>query len=89
MSDQDPQSRNAARIRVSCFIDRRILDSIVIQIETEIPHYKVHKDHWGADILLRDQLKSLRDVAAKVVRKEVVRKGRKNNNQTGDGGLAQ
>lgn len=63
-----PGMQHAYRF-VLYFIDQHTLDLIVIQIENQIPHYKVHQDHWGADILLRDQLKSLRDVAAKVAKK--------------------
>ncbi|KAJ3735320.1 hypothetical protein DFJ43DRAFT_1151484 [Lentinula guzmanii] len=63
LTDQDSQSKNAARAR----------------IEHEIPHLKLHEDHWGADILLRDQLKSMKDVANKVSRRE-----RRKNNEASD-----
>ena len=43
---------------------------LVLQIESEIPHFKQHEDHWGADILLRDQLKSMRDVIKKKEKKQ-------------------
>lgn len=47
------------------------------QIESEIPGFKNHEDHWGADILLRDQLKSMRDSNNK-------RKKRKNDEKDDD-----
>jgi len=54
LSEQDTKCRDEARSR----------------IEAEIPHFKHHEDHWGADILLRDQLKSMRDVNNKKGKKK-------------------
>ena len=35
-----------------------------------IPEYKNHEDHWGADLFLRDQLKSMRDIHNKKEKKK-------------------
>ncbi|KAJ3724207.1 hypothetical protein DFJ43DRAFT_1157903 [Lentinula guzmanii] len=45
LSEQEPKSRDEARTR-----------SV---IESSIARFKQHQGHWGADILLRDQLKKL------------------------------
>jgi hypothetical protein len=64
-----------------------MLHSYVSQIETKIPHYWQHQDHWGIDTLLQDQLKSMKDVASKVARKE--RKGKKTKVNEPDSGMDQ
>ncbi|KIK52024.1 hypothetical protein GYMLUDRAFT_251601 [Collybiopsis luxurians FD-317 M1] len=35
-------------------------------IEQAVPHFQAHMNHWGTDVLLRDQLKSKKDTQVKV-----------------------
>ncbi|KAK7030930.1 hypothetical protein VNI00_013876 [Paramarasmius palmivorus] len=52
------------------------------QIETLIPSFRTHEDHWGADVLLRDQLKIIKDSRNKAGK----RNGRHARNEV-EGGL--
>ncbi|KAE9387367.1 hypothetical protein BT96DRAFT_1005190 [Gymnopus androsaceus JB14] len=42
-----------------------VLDKARTHIEHELPALRNHQDHWGADILLREQLKNKKDTLAK------------------------
>ncbi|KAJ3742027.1 hypothetical protein DFH05DRAFT_1462075 [Lentinula detonsa] len=59
LSTQDIDALNRARTR----------------IENAIPEFKEHANHWGADLLLREQLKSKKDTIVKAKK----RKGKDDN----------
>ncbi|KAJ3933169.1 MAG: hypothetical protein NXY57DRAFT_1037836 [Lentinula lateritia] len=58
--------RKIAREAVKLLLDlRKPLGDQPLEIEEMFPELKAHEDHWGADTLLRDQLKSVRDTENK------------------------
>ncbi|KIK53083.1 hypothetical protein GYMLUDRAFT_250666 [Collybiopsis luxurians FD-317 M1] len=69
-----------AREAVDAYLDYRICladqDANALleardHIERAVPHFQAHMNHWGADVLLRDQLKSKKDTQVKAdIRKE-------------------
>ncbi|KAK7029030.1 hypothetical protein VNI00_014740 [Paramarasmius palmivorus] len=54
LSEQEPTARDKAREH----------------IESRIPAFKLHEDHWGADVLLREQLKTIKDTRVKAEKRK-------------------
>ncbi|THU90381.1 hypothetical protein K435DRAFT_802033 [Dendrothele bispora CBS 962.96] len=50
--------------------DTAARDRARTHIENELKHFQNYENHWGADLLLRDQLKTLKDMEAARARRE-------------------
>jgi len=88
-----PNYRKIARAVVELYLDvnhplseqaTAALEKARADIEDAIPLFKNHRRHWGADTLLRDQLKSVKDTrnkAASRLTKKAKDKERKDKEQ--------
>ncbi|KAE9389829.1 hypothetical protein BT96DRAFT_946583 [Gymnopus androsaceus JB14] len=62
--------RKTAREAVDQYLDTQHRLSKQTQIKDELPAFRDHQNHWGADTLLQDQLKSKKDTETKVEKRE-------------------
>lgn len=65
LSEQNTTALEKARTDVSQPAREADAFFIHLQIEVAIPLFKNHQRHWGADTLLREQLKSVKDTRNK------------------------
>ncbi|KAE9405454.1 hypothetical protein BT96DRAFT_934939 [Gymnopus androsaceus JB14] len=51
-------------------MQRSLTKPYALQIENELPALRNHQQHWGADVLLREQLKNKKDTLTKADKRE-------------------
>ncbi|KAF9258441.1 hypothetical protein L218DRAFT_948375 [Marasmius fiardii PR-910] len=79
---QQAEYRNFARAAVRAHLDVKkslntqgseARDKAIQAIEDRVPVFKDHENHWGAVVVLKDQLKSMKDAEAKQQKREATK----------------
>ncbi|KAF9261319.1 hypothetical protein L218DRAFT_1046877 [Marasmius fiardii PR-910] len=79
---QQAEYRNFARATVCAHLDVKkslnaqgseARDKAIRAIKDQVPVFKDHENHWGAVVVLKDQLKSMKDTEAKRRKREATK----------------
>ncbi|KAF9256147.1 hypothetical protein L218DRAFT_950216 [Marasmius fiardii PR-910] len=80
---QQTEYRSFARAAVHAYLnikktlnaqEQEARDNAIKAIEDKVPSFKNHESHWGAVVVLKDQLKSQKDIAVKQSKRAAIKK---------------